>query len=168
MKRHTSHCSEVVKILCWLIFSNCFCPHDVSVAAMLDTHTVVLDGQGKIIPWTSNPGDGYDRVMFLSWDLLLNRIPNDPKYHLPVMYTYSEYDPINLTGDSWPNNPAGKNAMLADSASMYYYYSGNTGVVTLVSGLLNHQLRYGTTPTNNYVWAGVPYSTAADGSSHHG
>jgi hypothetical protein len=138
------------------------------MAAMLDTHIVVTNAAGKIIPWTSNPGDGYDRVMFLSWDLLLNHIPNDPNNHLPAFYTHSEYDPNSLVGEDWPNNAAGKNAMLADSASMYYFYSGNTGVVTLVSGLLNHHLLHGTTPTNGYVWAGVPYSTGASGSTNYG
>ena len=167
MKRDTSYGCEVFGILCWLIFSNGFCPPAVSAAPLLDTHTVVLDGQGKIIPWTSNPGDGYDRVMFLSWDLLLNRILPDPNNHLPAYYTHSEYDPNSLGGEDWPNNAAGKHAMLADSASMYYYYSGNTSVVTLVTGLLDHHLLYGTTPTY-YFWAGVPYSTAASGSTNYG
>jgi len=142
------------------------CPA-LCIAAMLDTHTVVLDGQGEIIPWTSDPGDGYDRVMFLCWDLLLNRIHTDPNNGLPAYYTHSEYDPNGLTGQDWPNNPAGKHAMLADSASLYYAYSGNYDVVTLVSGLLNYHLLHGTTPTN-YSWAGVPYSTAASGSTSYG
>jgi hypothetical protein len=154
-------------LLLGLILVGGCCLPGASAAATLDTHTVVLDGQGEIIPWTTNPGDGYDRVMFLSWDMLLNRLPNDPNNHLPTVYTHSEYDPNDLGGTSWPNNPAGKNAMLADSASMYYFYSGNTGVVTLVSGLLNHQLQYGTTPAN-YFWAGVPYSTGAGGSVTYG
>ena len=136
MKRCTTLNCRLVKMLSCLIIGNCFCPHDVSVAAMLDTHTVVLDGQGEIIPWTSDPGAGYDRVMFLSWDLLLNRIHTDPNNGLPAYYTHSEYDPNGLTGEDWPNNAAGKHAMLADSASRYYYYSGNTGVVALVTGLL--------------------------------
>ena len=137
------------------------------MAATLDTHTVVLDGQGKIIPWTTNPGDGYDRVMFLSWDLLLNRILNDPNNGLPAYYTHSEYDPNSLGGEDWPNNAAGKHAMLADSARMYYFYSGNTGVVSLVTGLLNYHLLHGTTPAN-YFWASVPYSTAKSGSTTYG
>ena len=154
-------------MLGYLIVSGCFCQPNESLAAALDTHTVVLDGQGKIIPWTTNPGDGYDRVMFLSWDLLLNRIHTDPNNGLPAYYTHSEYDPNALTGEDWPNNAAGKHAMLADSASMYYYYSGNTNVITLVSGLLNYHLLHGTTPAN-YFWASVPYSTAKSGSTTYG
>jgi hypothetical protein len=37
----------------------------------------------------------------------------------------------------------------------------------LVTGLLNFHLLHGTTPTN-YFWAGVPYSTAASGSTNYG
>ncbi|MBE0540496.1 MAG: Ig-like domain-containing protein [Verrucomicrobia bacterium] len=136
-------------------------------AATLDTHTVVLDGEGKLIPWTADPGQGYDRVMYLSWDLLKNRVPNNPATGLPVTYTHSEYDPVTLSGSSWPNNPAGKHAMLADSAVMYYAYSGDYAVINLVRGLLDHQLQYGTTPAN-YAWAKVPWSTAAAGSINYG
>lgn len=153
--------------MCWLVFSNCLFRCDVSTAAMLDTHEVMLDSTGEIIPWTSNPDEAYDRVMFLSWDLLLNRIHTDPANRLPAFYTHSEYDPNALTGENWPNNPAGKNAMLADSAMLYYPYSGNSNVTSLVIGLLNFQLLHGTTPTN-YDWAGVPYSTAASGSTNYG
>lgn len=134
---------------------------------MLDTHVVVLDGQGRIIPWTPNPADGYDRVMFLSWDLLKNRIPLLSSTGLPVFYTESEYHPATLTGTGWPNNPAGKNAMLADSAAKYYAYSGDPAVIGLVRGLLDHQLQYGTTPSS-YAWGGVPWSSAAAGSLTYG
>src|SRR5215469_12487522 len=167
MKQRLLCGGRLIKLMCWLVISNCLCRCDVSTAAMLDTHTVVLDPGGEIIPWTSDPGQGYDRVMFLSWDLLLNRIHIDPANGLPAMYTHSEYDPNALTGENWPNNPAGKNAMLADSAMMYYPYSGNSNVLTFVRGLLNYHLLYGTTPTN-YNWPGVPYSTAASGSTNYG
>ncbi len=146
----------------WLIGVT-FHPACLSLAATLDTHTVALDGEGKLIPWTADPGQGYDRVMYLSWDLLKNRMPNNPANGLPVTYTHSEYDPGSLTGSSWPNNAASKAAMLADSAVLYYAYSGDYGVITLVRGLLDHHLQHGTTPTN-HVWARVPWSTAAAGS----
>lgn len=136
-------------------------------AAMLDTHEVVLDGSGKIIPWTSDPAEGYDRVMGLSWSLLLGHMPNDPTNGLPPVYTYSEYSTNTLGGMPWPNNPAGKNAMLSDSALMYFAYSGNTNVVQLVRGLLDYQITNGSTPAN-YNWPRVPWSTAAAGSTNYG
>lgn len=133
----------------------------------LDTHQVYVDGAGKLVSWVSPLDKAYETVAFLSFDLLLNRIPIDPANGLPVTYTHSEYDPDTLVGSAWPNNPAGKNAMLADAAAMYYAYSGNRAVVTLVQGLLDHQLLRGTTPTT-YIWAGVPWSTGKASSAVYG
>jgi hypothetical protein len=135
--------------------------------ATLDTHQVYVDNTGKLVSWVVPLDKAFDRVSFLSWDLLLNRIPNDPSNGLPVTFTHSEYDPVTFAGSGWPNNPAGKNAMLADAAAMYYAYSGNRGVITLVSALLDHQLTYGTTPAS-YSWANVPWSTGAAGSINYG
>jgi hypothetical protein len=42
MKRHALHGCEGIKSLRGLLFGIHFCPHDVSAAAMLDTHIVVL------------------------------------------------------------------------------------------------------------------------------
>ncbi len=158
-------------ILCiCIIFASIIRPSSFNAsahAASLNGHTVVLDNFGKIIPWTQNPADGYDRVMFLSWDLLKNKIPIDRSNGLKVIYTHSEYNPDDLSGTSWPNNPAGKNAMLADAALLYYAYSGDREVINEVVGLLDHQLLSGSTP-QSYVWGGVPWSTAAAGSVGYG
>ncbi len=135
--------------------------------ATLDTHQVYVDSGGKLVSWVTPLDKAFDRVSFLSWDFLLNRVPNDPSNNLPVIFTHSEYDPVTFAGSGWPNNPAGKNAMLADAATLYYAYSGNRGVITLVSTLLDHQLTFGTTPAT-YSWANVPWSTAAAGSINYG
>ena len=141
-------------------------PADIT-GQTLDTHAVSIDAEGKLLSWVTPPDKAFDRVSFLSWDLLLNRIPVDPSNGLKVYFTHSEYDPDNFGGSGWPNNPAGKNAMLAESAALYYAYSGNRGVIDLVSSLLNHQLQYGTTPAA-YVWGNVPWSTAQAGSVTYG
>ena len=133
----------------------------------LDTHAVFVDESNKLMSWVTPQDKAFDRVSFLSWDLLLNRIPVDPANGLKVYFTHSEYGPNDFGGSGWPNNPAGKNAMLAESAALYYAYSGNRGVIDLVSSLLNHQLQYGTTPAN-YVWANVPWSTGQAGSVTYG
>jgi hypothetical protein len=135
--------------------------------ATLDTHAVLVDEANKLMSWVTPQDKAFDRVAFLSWDLLLNRIPVDPSNGLKVYFTQSEYDPASLTGSGWPNNPAGKNAMLAESAALYYAYSGNRGVIDLVRALLDHQLQFGTTPASN-VWGNVPWSTARAGSVTYG
>lgn len=151
----------------YLLLAGWYLAPGTAHAEKLDTHEVVLDGTGKLIPWTPNPAEGYDRVMFLSWDLLLNHMPNDPVNGLPVVYTHSEYRTNDLLGSGWANNPAGKNAMLADAALKYFAYSGNTSVVQFVRGLLDYQIQYGSTPTN-YNWPGVPWSAGAGGSTNYG
>ncbi|OYY67030.1 MAG: hypothetical protein B7Y51_00640 [Burkholderiales bacterium 28-67-8] len=133
----------------------------------LDTHPVSVDGSGKLLSWVTPQDHAFDRVSFLSWDMLLNRMPLDPANGLKVIYTHSEYSPTTLDGSSWPNNPAGKNAMLAESAALYYAYSGNRAVIDLVRGLLDHQLQYGTTPATS-AWAKVPWSTAKASSITYG
>jgi len=136
-------------------------------AATLDTHTVVLDTGGKLLSWVAPQDQAYDRVMFLSWDLLRTRVPDDPANGLLVYFTHSEYRISDLTGTGWPNNAAGKHAMLSDAAAMYYAYTGDTGVIDLVRALLDHHLANGTTPAG-YDWARVPWSTGAAGSVTYG
>jgi hypothetical protein len=135
-------------------------------AALLDTHPVTLDGGGRLLSWVTPQDRAYDTVMALSWFRLAN-MPADPANGLSVAYTHSEYDPDDLSGSSWPNNAAGKHAMIADAACMYFAYTGDTTVIALARGLLDHQLRHGTTPPG-YDWARVPWSTAAAGSIEFG
>ena len=132
-----------------------------------ETHAVQVDASGKLMSWVTPQDHAYDRVSFLSWDMLLNRMPLDPANGLKVYFTHSEYDPNTLAGSSWPNNPAGKNAMLAESAALYHAYSGHSAVIDLVRALLDHQLQHGTTPST-HVWAQVPWSTAEASSLTYG
>ena len=136
-------------------------------AAALDSHDSSVDGVSNLLSWVTPQENAYDHVMFLSWDLLLNRIPVDPVTGVSLIAFNSEYDATTFSGTTWPNNPAGKNAMLSDAARMYYAYSGNGAVVTLVRSLLDHQLNYGTTP-DTCNWPRVPWSTAAAGSVTYG
>lgn len=133
----------------------------------LDTHQVFIDQDDKLLSWVNTQNDAYGRVAFLSWDFLLNRVPNDPANGLKVYFTHSEYDPTTFAGSAWPNNPAGKNAMIANSAVLFYAYSGDRRVIDLAGTLLDHQLQYGTTPAN-FDWANVPWSTGAASSRDYG
>ena len=81
----------------------------VSVKALdiINGHNVVLDGSGKIIPWTPYPTQGYDHVMNLSWNHLLNRVPSDSQNGKPVYYSYSYMNPDTQEPGDWPHNPVG-------------------------------------------------------------
>lgn len=138
-------------------------PADLAFAATLNTHTVVLDGSGKIIPWTANPTDGYDTAVNLSWNYLLNSVPNDSINGQPAYMSHSYMDPNTQQPVGWPHNPAGLYSMLIESAQKYYKYSGNAAVMTLAQNVANRQLQSGmTAPTDN--WANVPYSSGDSGS----
>src|SRR5262245_58845552 len=137
--------------------------------ASLDTHSVVLDGAGNLLSWVSPQDKAYANVATLSANFIQQAMlgPIDGANGLPVIYTHSEYDPNSFTGSGWPNNPAGKHAMMPDSIMMLYAYSANTNALAAVQSLLDFQLARGTTPAN-YYWANVPWSTGAASSTNYG
>jgi len=130
----------------------------------LNGHRVVLDTQGKLLSWVTPQTEAYDRVVRLAWDYLENQIPVEQN-GLKSYYTYCCFDTVKKRGNAWPHNPAGLNAMLADSAVAYYAYSGDRKPVDLVRGLLDYQIANGTTPSN-WPWGGVPYASSDHGAVH--
>jgi len=142
----------------FLLFLFALCP---AYAQVFNTHTVVLDGNGKLLSWVEPQDKAYDRVVRLAWDFLLNKVHVEPN-GLKSYYTYCCIDGTTMKGGAWPHNPAGLFAMLADSGSAYYGYSGDRRVVDLVKGLLDHQLAHGTTPAN-WKWGNMPYASSDHG-----
>jgi hypothetical protein len=128
-------------------------------------HRVILDDSGKLLPWAEPQSEAYDRVMRLGWEFLLNKVPVEAN-GLKTFYGYCCLDPVAMHGTKWPHNPAGLNAMLADSATAWYAYSGDRRVVDLVRGLLDYQLAHGTTPAQ-WKWGGVPYASSDYGATEY-
>ena len=87
--------------------------------ATINGHHVVLDSSGKIIPWTPDPTQGYDQVMSLAWNYLLNSVPNDSRNAKPAYYSHSYIVPDTQEPSDWPHNPAGLYSMLIESALKY-------------------------------------------------
>jgi hypothetical protein len=131
----------------------------------LNGHVVVLDAQGKLISWVQPQEKAYDRVMRLAWDFLLHTVPVESS-GLKTYYAYCCMDQNTLRGTAWPHNPAGVYAMLVDSATAYYAYSGDRAVIELVGSLLDHQLMYGTTPSH-WAWGNVPYASSDHGATEY-
>jgi hypothetical protein len=137
-----------------------FCP---SYGQEFNTHTVLLDDHGKLLPWVQPKDKAYDRVVRLAWDFLLNKVRVEPN-GLKSYYTYCCIDGTFMKGGEWPHNPAGLFAMFADSSAAYYAYSGDRRVVDLVKGLLDYQLAHGTTPAN-WKWGNMPYASSDHGAT---
>jgi hypothetical protein len=119
-------------------------------------HTVQLDGEGKLLPWTP-----YGTVARLAWTALETRFPAQDN-GLPTFMAYSRFDPDEFWGVSWPHNPAGLYAMLTDSAVLWYAYSADDAAIALVRRVLDYQLTHGTTPAG-WDWARVPFASADPG-----
>jgi hypothetical protein len=133
----------------------------------LHVHNVTVDAENKLLSWVDPQDKAYDTVIRLAWDFLKTKVPTESNGY-KTYYTYSEFlDAPPYRGDD-ANNPAGKNAMLTESALLYYAYTGDQAVIDIVKGLLDFQLSSrGTTPAN-YNWANVPWSSAAGGSLQYG
>jgi hypothetical protein len=155
---------DLIKILLGLVFV-VLLPAAGFGADTLNSHPVKLDSQGKLISWVQPQEQAYDRVMRLAWDFMLGTVPVEPN----GLRTYFSYCCMNLEsmhGTAWPHNPAGVYAMLVDSATTYYAYSGDRRVLQMVEGLLDYQLAHGTTPSN-WSWASVPYASSDHGATEY-
>ena len=72
-------------------------------AKVIDTHNVVFDGSGKIIPWNSSGSDAYDGVVRNSWNGLLNTVPTEPN-GLKAYFTYSYVNADTQQPGAWPKS----------------------------------------------------------------
>lgn len=133
----------------------------------LNTHTVLAYPSGKIVPWTTNPTDGYSTVVTLGWNYLLNQVPNDPSTGKPAYYSRSYLDPNTQQVVDWPHNPAGLFGMLIEAACKYYGYSGNVNVMQLAENVGLWHLDHGMTLATD-SWSSVPYSEGVSGSLTYG
>ena len=134
-----------------------------SAATSINGHSVVTDGDGKIVSWLPNQNLAYDAATALAWNYLLKTVPADPATGAPAYLSQSYLNPDTQAMAGWPNNPAGMQAMLIESAIEYYKYSGNSAVLGLVQTMANQHLRSGMTlATDN--WSKVPYASGDAGS----
>ncbi len=139
-------------------------------AATLDTHTVVLDGSSNLLSWVQPQEKAFATVATMSANFIKAAMvgPIDPANGLPTIYTHSEYSPTTFLGSGWPNHPAGRNSMLADSLTLYYAYSGDTNALAAVRALLDYQMTTNGTTPSNYYYANAPWSASAAGNPQYG
>jgi hypothetical protein len=135
----------------------------VKAPDIINGHDVVLDGSDQIIPWTSDPTQGYDQVMSLAWNYFLNDVPRDNQNGKPAYYSHSYMKPDTQEPTDWPHNPAGLYSMLIESALKYYGYSGNVSPVRIAENLAAAMISNGMTPGGGN-WARVPYASGDAGS----
>ncbi|HEY6031321.1 MAG TPA: hypothetical protein VIU44_12180, partial [Gaiellaceae bacterium] len=133
----------------------------VPVNRWLPWHAAVVDGQGKLLPWT-----GYDRVLRQGWRFL-ERVPVDRRAGVKTYLAYAVFDPETGQGRYWQHDPASLYGTLVDSLLPWYAYSGDRRAVAVVREMLDYQLAHGTTP-QRWAWAGVPFATSCAGETRYG
>ena len=124
-------------------------------------HTVVLDGQTKLLSWLPQ-GNAYGELIHRIWDGLVNAMPTSGG--LPYWYLYSYMGSTLSPATGWPNAPGGQMGMLADAAIASFPYTGNTALMDTVGAGLAYHLAHGQTPMTG-AWQGVPYNEANPGAT---
>ena len=131
-------------------------------AEVLRYHTLVLDSQNKIIPWSTPTANAFDNYLDKCWSWAL-AAPNDTN-GLPISFLYCAWSPGNppAASTSWENDVGEKIPNWVESARLYYQYSGNKAPLNYVQRLVDYSLDHGQTPAN-HAWPNFPVGTANAG-----
>ena len=133
-----------------------------------NSHKVILDKQGKIIPWSVPVENAYDHFLRLRWDFIKTKVPNcpgpAPRSSYPQYYFYCAFRDKNgvLVPDTWMNDVGEKIPNWLESARYYYAYTGDASVMQIVKGLMDYAMDHGTTPST-FAWPNFPYATTNAG-----
>ncbi len=139
-----------------------------SPGAVFNGHKVILDSQGKIIPWSGPADKAYDHFLRLRWDFIKTRVPAcpgpPPRSSYPQYYFYCAYWSRHgvLEPDTWMNDVGEKLPNWFESARLYYAYTGDLAVMAIVKKFMDYTLAHGTSPPN-FAWPNFPYTAANAG-----
>ena len=131
-------------------------------------HKVVLDSQGKILPWSTPREMAYDHFLRLRWDFIKTKVPNcpgpSPRSSYPQYYFYCAFWDKNgvLDPDTWMNDVGEKIPNWFESARLYYAYTGDASVMAIDKKLMDYTLAHGTSPAS-FAWPNFPYTTTNAG-----
>lgn len=166
-----------IKAVC---FAFAFCSFSLGVAQGTDpadsmkarfqqnTRPVVLDDQGKIIPWFKPASMAYDFFIRQRWNFIKTKVPNSPgpapRSDYPMYYFYCAYRAKNgqLIPDMWMNDLGEKIPNWFESARLYYAYTGDTTVMSIAERLADYTLKHGISPPD-FSWPDFPYTAANAG-----
>ncbi len=86
-------------------------------------HAVVLDADHKLLSW-SNANSPYAQVARLAAEAFVTKFAVRESGVEPWL-AWPRFDSDTFEGINWPHNPAGLYAMLMDSATLWYAFSGD-------------------------------------------
>jgi len=151
-------------VILFAVFQNSFGQYKVD---SMCGAKVNLDKNGKLLAryQPAVPGASYVKGVQMAVDFLKN-CPVSPTNKLPLYLTHcSMYrdGKGGFVGSTWPHNPIVVNAGLLQSLAIdWRNYSGDESMIDVARKALDHQIQYGTTPSN-WDWASVPYASSEAG-----
>ncbi len=131
-------------------------------------HKVVLDDQGKLLPWYKPNDMAYDHFLHLRWNFIKQHVPDAPgpapRSLYPQYYFYCAFKPNGetLEPDTWMNDVGEKIPNWFESARLYYAYCGDTSVMNTVKGMVDYSMVHGISD-DACEWRGFPYTTTNAG-----
>lgn len=132
------------------------------------THSVMLDSEGKLLPWYTPQERAYDHFLHLRWEFIKTKVPDSPgpapRSHYPQYYFYDGFYFKNgiIEPDNWMNDVGEKIPNWFENARLYYAYTGDTSVMTIVQDMIDYTLDHGTSPSD-FAWPNFPYTTTNPG-----
>lgn len=133
-----------------------------------NNHAVVLDNQSKIISWITPQSKAFDQFLRQRWNFIKTMVPGSPgpppRSSYPQYYFYCAYrfKDGKLQPDTWMNDIGEKIPNWFESARLYYAYTGDTSVMTIIKNLIDYTLGHGRSPLG-FSWPGFPYTTTNAG-----
>lgn len=141
---------------------------------IFNNHKVILDKDGKLLPWYQPDALAYDQFLKQRWNFIKTKVPNcpgpGPISSYPQYYFYCAYiiKDGELIPDSWMNDLGERIPNWFESARLYYAYTGDTSVMGIVKKLIDYTLEHGITPSS-FNWPDFPYTTTNAGeTAFHG
>ncbi|MDD4227409.1 MAG: hypothetical protein PHU98_13600 [Mariniphaga sp.] len=132
-------------------------------AIKINDHKVVLDSDRKIISWIEPQSVAYDQFLHQRWNFIKTSVPSYPGTNFPEYFFSCGYNNENFGNPSgWMNDVGEKIPNWFESARLYYAYTGDTSVMTIVKKLVDYAMDHGTSPSD-FAWSNFPYTTTNAG-----
>jgi hypothetical protein len=140
----------------------------VLASEQFNGHTVILDENGKILPWFTPAASAYDNFLRSRWEFIKTKVPfcpgPPPRSSYPQFYFYCAFwdRKGKLEPDTWMNDVAEKIPNWFESARLYYAYTGDASVIKIVKQLMEYTIDHGTSPST-FAWPNFPYTNSNAG-----
>jgi len=132
-------------------------------AMIINDHKVVLDNERKIISWITPQSKAYDKFLHQRWNFIKTGVPNYPGTPYPEYYFSCGYNNQDFGKPSkWMNDIGEKIPNWFENARLYYAYTGDTSVMTIVKNFMDYAIDHGTSPST-FSWPNIPYTTTNAG-----